>query len=358
MTIVDHTTLYFREGNSDKVYQANIIQNDDGFVVTFAYGRRGSALKDGSKTPVPVPYEQARKIYDKLVAEKTAKSYTPGKDGTPFSGSSTKERSGISCQLLNPIEENEVMRLCHDPAFAAQEKIDGERRLLEKTPEHVRGINRNSLYVAVTEPVMQAALALAERQFVADGELVGDVLHIFDLLENTGGSVRELPYRDRLSLLQQLLGQQEVRDTLVVVPTAYTTAEKLALVERTRSRGGEGVVFKKLNEGYTAGRPNSGGSTLKFKFYETCSAIVARVNEAKRSVGLALHGDDGIVAVGNVTIPPNHMIPNVGDVVEVRYLYAFRGGALFQPVYLGKRGDIESVDCTVAQLKYKQDAAA
>jgi bifunctional non-homologous end joining protein LigD len=46
----DTTTLYFREGPSDKVYQASIRPKDKGFMVHFAYGRRGSTLNTGSKT--------------------------------------------------------------------------------------------------------------------------------------------------------------------------------------------------------------------------------------------------------------------------------------------------------------------
>ncbi len=358
MKVLESITLYFREGNSDKVYQATINESSDGCTVTFAYGRRGSAMKDGCKTPAPVAYEKAKKIYDQLVFSKTSKGYTIGQDGTPFSGFSTKERSGISCQLLNAVEEADVMRLCHDPAFAAQEKMDGERRLLEHKDEALLGINRNGLYVAVTEPVANAARTLPDDCFVVDGELIGDRMHVFDLLENASGDVMHLPYRERLELLQEWFESPPVQDAIVLVPTAYTTADKLALVESVRKKGGEGVVFKNLNASYTAGKPNSGGNALKFKFYNTCSAIVRRVNEDKRSVSLSLNEGDEIVPIGNVTIPPNHAMPPVNAVVEVRYLYAFVGGALFQPVYLGRRSDIDPVDCTVTQLKFKQDAAA
>jgi bifunctional non-homologous end joining protein LigD len=57
--------------------------------------------------------------------------------------------------------------------------------------------------------------------------------------------------------------------------------------------------------------------------------------------------------VGNVTIPANHSIPAKGAIVEVRYLYAYPGGSLFQPVYLGKRDDVDMRACTVSQLKFK-----
>jgi len=42
-------------------------------------------------------------------------------------------------------------------------------------------------------------------------------------------------------------------------------------------------------------------------------------------------------------------------IIECRYLYAFKGGSIFQPIYLGQRDDIPSQECTLGQLKYKPD---
>ena len=102
----DTTTLYFRQGPSDKVYQAWIRPKDNGFMVHFAYCRRGSTLNTGSKTSAPVEYQIAKDIYKKLVREKMSKGYLPGADSpqqAPVEG--PKKHSGIQCQLLNPIEE-------------------------------------------------------------------------------------------------------------------------------------------------------------------------------------------------------------------------------------------------------------
>ena len=112
-------------------------------------------------------------------------------------------------------------------------------------------------------------------------------------------------------------------------------------------------MLKCLDAPYTPGRPNSGGTQLKHKFTATLSAVVAKLN-AQRSVELRLVGKAGWVTAGNVTIPPNHKVPAVGDVVEVRYLYAFpESGVLYQPAYLGRRTDIEAAECMTAQLKFK-----
>jgi bifunctional non-homologous end joining protein LigD len=94
---------------------------------------------------------------------------------------------------------------------------------------------------------------------------------------------------------------------------------------------------------------------LKFKFVATVSAVVARVN-TRRSVEVSLFQGRGLVSCGNVTIPANHQIPPVGAVVEVRYLYAYQDSlALYQPVYLGERDDVEPGECLVSQLKYKAE---
>lgn len=69
-------SLFFTEGSSDKVYHAQLEPKNDGFVVNFQYGRRGATLQAGTKTADPLPYDKAKKIYDKLVAEKKGKGYT------------------------------------------------------------------------------------------------------------------------------------------------------------------------------------------------------------------------------------------------------------------------------------------
>jgi bifunctional non-homologous end joining protein LigD len=65
----------------------------------------------------------------------------------------------------------------------------------------------------------------------------------------------------------------------------------------------------------------------------------------------------GCHPVGNCTIPANYEIPQVGDLVEIRYLYAYLGGSLYQPIYEGIRNDISPEACGEIQLKYiKEDA--
>jgi len=350
---MDQTTLYYRQGSSDKIYQVSIATKDNGHVVNFAFGRRGSTLSTGTKTQAPVSYEQATLIFDKLVQEKMAKGYTPGQNGTPYEQTDREQQAtGINCQLLNSIEESEAHRLILDPAFAMQEKFDGRRQLIRKTGDTIDGINRNGLVIALPQTIVEEARDIPG-DYIIDGEAMGEVFWAFDLLELHGSDVRGRPYRDRLFALTQIVSGDF--GFIKLVDTALNTIEKAALLERLKQENREGAVFKKLNAPYTAGRPASGGDQFKLKFYETASFLVGKVN-GKRSVSLNLLNGKSFVTAGNVTIPPNQEVPKAGAVVEVRYLYAFRrSGWVYQPVYLGVREDINPASCLVNQLKFKAE---
>ena len=102
-------------------------------------------------------------------------------------------------------------------------------------------------------------------------------------------------------------------------------------------------------------RPQSGGTQHNPKFHETASFIVTKPND-QRSVSLMLWENGKVRPSGNVTIPPNHEIPKPGEIVECRYLYAFKeSGSIYQPVFIGRRDDICHEECTTSQLKYKAE---
>ena len=355
------TSLYFREGNSDKEYHAAIEPKGDGYVVNFAYGRRGGTLNAGTKTAAPVTLAEATKVYDKLVASKVAKGYrVAGGSFTPYKQSGDEGRdTGIRCQLLNPVDESELSRLLGDSRHCLQEKHDGRRMLVRKQGDEITGINRRGWVIALPEPIRQAVEAVPVDVLI-DGEAVGEVLHAFDLLEFNGLDLRRICYRDRYAALLLLLPSNQ--PALRRVATAIDPKDKADTFEELRETGCEGVVFKDLDAPFSPGRPNSGGPQLKFKFVESASFIVAALN-SKRSVALCLYegnGDsDTLVPAGNVTIPPNHEIPQVGDVVDCQYLYCMKqSGSIYQPVYMGKRADIPAAECTTDQLKYKAEAKA
>lgn len=79
MRVIEQARLWFREGTSDKVYEIDLVEVAPGqHVVNFRYGRRGGALKDGTKTPLPLSLDKARGVYQKLVDDKLAGGYQTG----------------------------------------------------------------------------------------------------------------------------------------------------------------------------------------------------------------------------------------------------------------------------------------
>src|SRR5689334_18113354 len=99
MRLIKQSFLYFKEGNSDKVYEIDLCDvGNDKYVVNFRYGRRGAQLKEGSKTAVPVGLAEAEKIYDAIETEKLSKGYTTSESGTgsiPARSSFTLDNSSV-----------------------------------------------------------------------------------------------------------------------------------------------------------------------------------------------------------------------------------------------------------------------
>ena len=346
-------TLYYRKGTSDKVYQVSLEQESAGWVVNYAYGRRGSAMRPGTKTRSTLEYVEAKRIYDRVVGEQLSQGYSPGEGGVPFQATVREERrTGITPQLLNPIESHEVSAFILNRRFVLQEKFDGRRTLIRLLNGTVEGINRTGLVAALPESLAQAVASSDATSVILDGELLGDAFVAFDLLELDGKDLRGSTYELRLALLSGIakLFGSDIR----LVETAVTVAEKRKLYDRLVEEGSEGVVFKELDAAYVSGRPASGGSQRKYKFCETASFVVGTINN-QRSVALCLYRDGKLVPAGNVTIPPNAEIPHTGKVLEVKYLYAFpESGVVYQPVFLNQRGDILPEDCVVGQLKFKK----
>jgi hypothetical protein len=83
--VIEQARLAFREGSSDKVYEVDLVEVAAGqYVVNFRYGRRGAALRDGTKTPTPLPMAKAKAAYDKYQKAKKYKGHYDTAKGTTF----------------------------------------------------------------------------------------------------------------------------------------------------------------------------------------------------------------------------------------------------------------------------------
>ena len=352
------TTLRFRDDRSDKVYHVSIEKSGDGYIVNCAWGRRGSSMQSATQTKDPVSLAMATKIYEKKIKEKTNKGYQivygylRGITNIPVAN--TTNPLNPQCNLLNPIEDDQLESLMMGNQWVMQEKMDGVRLMIRRNnPTEFIGYSRTGREVAVPLNIVEALQLLGAPYFFMDGELVGDVYYAFDLIE-THIPIQNQDYNSRKSNLASILSQLKPSSSVVCVKDFVRLEDKAKEFERIKHEGGEGVVFKKIAATYQVGRPSSGGDYLKFKFYKTCSARVSTINN-RRSVGLGLYNSSGdLIPIGNCTIPINHRIPEVGSLVEVKYLYArLPSHALYQPSYLGERSDIRMLECVLSQLKYK-----
>ena len=372
--ITQSVTLAYKEGSSDKVYRVFLEEINGLYSVNVSYGRRGGTMIDGTKTNAPTSLTAAANVYGKIVKEKMAKGYqvaaqsqATGPATTVHQGfraaqlipvippinspqfCSPKSPFSPGCVLLNAIPESEATDLLSDNDWVAQQKFDGTRLVLRSTTAGFKGFNRKGALTTVPDSVAQAIKGI---DCTLDGELIGNVYYTFDCLRlGLDFCATATPLIARLTAMRSLSFNT---DSIVVVNCAVCTADKVRLWDKLKADNAEGIVFKGRNAPYTYGRPSSGGLYLKHKFYKTCSCVVTKINQ-QRSVGVSLDRGTELEPVGNVTIPPNFNVPSLNDIVEVRYLYAFLGGSLYQPTYLGCRTDIALEDCTMEQLVYKKE---
>lgn len=362
-------SLYFKDARSDKEYHVQLKPQGEGWMVHYQNGPRGGTLAAGTKTTEPVAYDKAKKAYDKVVKEKTSKGYTPAESGAAYSSPELAGRaSGLSPMLLNPASPEEVEAALRDPAWGLQEKYDGHRRLALAQDDELVGANRRGLVTGLPEraaAILAEALGGVPAQFAVDAELISQKLVIFDILLLPGRDLRTLSCEKRLqelSKLERALAAVRAHDTaehIMVARTYYSEADKRAALAAALAAKAEGVVFKRLDAPYVAGRPAKGGDALKLQFRRRATFLVDGRHPTKRSISLALLDSEGHrTSVGNCTVPTNYDMPADDALVEVEYLYAFEGGSVFQPQYKGTRDDIEPAACTLSQLVFKQSAAA
>ena len=370
MSILRSVELFFQEGASDKVYNAQIVEDGGLYTCHVAWGRRGSPLSTGTKA-VKVSRAAAEKAFDKLVRDKTSKGYqevsaqvAPAAVAPPVGQGSAsrvagtgRKRLGQAAQLLNAVEEQGLEALFVDAGVVAQQKLDGVRVIMHVGAEVV-GTNRTGQVTSVAQPVL-SAVAAAPAGTVLDGELVagedGQVYWLFDMLQHSDEDLRALAYVDRYARLSAAM--KDLGGPVKVVATARGEADKRALHRKLEAERAEGIVFKRASAPYQPGRPASGGHQLKYKFVKSADVMITA--NAGNAYQMAVYDGDRIVEVGKVFAGTTNESRRQLDalitggerpVAEVRYLCATDGDQLFQPVFAQLRDDKEPADCTLDQL--------
>ena len=334
---------------------------DERWSVQAQWGRRGSALQTDVKAN-GVSYEEAKRVYDRVLREKMGKGYqiaqattngdTPISVGLP----SAKEHSGHIPELLTPIEEPEALRLADDASWWFQQKFDGRRLAVRKADGKYSGINKLGQIVPIDSRLSEALDLVPAKAFLADGEITDSHFFVWDLLSVNDSDLRSEPYEIRYVHLTRLF--RGVHQALRVCETAMAPKAKRAFMKSMHDANAEGFVCKNRYAAYAGGRA---GQHFKCKFVVTASFIVGpkpekKANDGHRSIAVYLLDDNRQRFMGTVGVPDRYRLPKEGEIVEVQYLYCHPGpdGKLIQAKYFGKvRDDIQRDECSVGQLKVK-----
>lgn len=270
---------------------------------------------------------------------------------------------------------SEVERLLRHRDWVAEQKLDGTRALVRLTETSTDFFQRSGAplkHTAATQHFdalrdalgavwpQRATLAPQVTEIWLDGEILirDGTYHVFDLPSartDTGFAISaETPFWQRRWRLENLFGGF-VHAPVHLVRQAISIDNKVALYERARAQGAEGLVLKHLENRYAAGERVK--DICKVKFVKTADVVVMDSsrgrNEAGREVGSFTFGiydpDDGLRVFGCCSAigKPD---AQVGDVIEVAYLYREPGGVLVQPRMLRVREDKAPEDCREDQF--------
>ena len=109
MQIVRSVRLWMKEGRSDKIYEIDLVDlerpDDARYLVNFRYGRRGSSLRDGTKTSSPVSRANAEKLFDSVMVSKINDGYrrVDGDAAAPAVPDTAATADGRDAELLRKL---------------------------------------------------------------------------------------------------------------------------------------------------------------------------------------------------------------------------------------------------------------
>ncbi|HET7529660.1 MAG TPA: non-homologous end-joining DNA ligase [Mycobacteriales bacterium] len=220
-----------------------------------------------------------------------------------------------------------------DDAYGYEFKWDGVRAVVYVKGGRPRVLSRNDRDVSTSYPELRAmAEGLGSRQVVLDGEIVAfdaegrpsfgalqSRMHVtdassvrrlagqtpvtylvFDVLHLDGRSLLDLPYVDRREILESL----ELSGPSWQTPPWFRGGGA-AVLEASKQQGLEGVIAKRLDSRYYAGRRSD--CWLKVKNLRTQEVVIGgwkpgagRRAGAIGSLLLGVPGDDGLLYAGHV----------------------------------------------------------
>lgn len=254
----------------------------------------------------------------------------------------------IQAELLTETTVNHFQRMLLDATYGFQEKHNGHRVIVCKQNGKLSFFNREGepSTKRVYLPLQKVLLAHPLSTFVIDCELVKNLLFVFDALYLGDEELVHDAYEYREARYHAEFSHYAY---IIPVDTARTPREKKELWNRVERNHGEGIVSKNLSKPYRQGRADQ---HWKLKFWKTADAVVIGPSpEGKDSVEIGMYDDRGRIHRISGCSLRNKFNPPVGQVIEVRFLYATKERNIVQPTLLHVRYDKRAADCKLAQLE-------
>ncbi len=270
----------------------------------------------------------------------------------------------IGFMLASPIED--PAEVVPDlSSFAIEEKFDGIRAHAHKSGSRVALFSRTLDDVTVQFPEIAMALALAPGEFLLDGEIVAwkdsrpdsffrlqrrlgrkappnellteiPVAFIaYDCLARSGDPLFEVPWQERRRHLEEITAAS-AHFHLSKVFRATDIEELERLFSQARARGNEGLMFKRLDSTYQAGKRGKAWRKWK-KALATLDVVITAVEQG--------HGKRaGMLSDYTFAVKDGDRFVNIGKAYsgltddEIR-----RMGTHFRSITTGRYGPVRAV---------------
>ncbi len=264
---------------------------------------------------------------------------------------------------FDQVPVSDVPAYIDDDKYYFQQKVDGIRGQLVIEPGKEPWFRSksgqklvSSTAAKITGPMLKKLGGQTNSggpTYTVDGELLDGKWYVFDV---TVDGSEKVPWEDRMNTAEAWVNEMHKAGitNIQALPTARTPEQKRALWEAVNASGGEGVMIKRRDAGYNYGQRVN--HTLKAKITSTADVVVLERNlDGKENARIGLIIDGKEVTIGTVSMQGKEKFGavNVGDVIEVEYLWAMPGNnSLQQPRMIKRRPDKTREDAIVDQLRF------
>lgn len=255
-------------------------------------------------------------------------------------------------QLCERMNFKDLYKYIDLEGWGFQQKIDGEHLVIHVDEGVVTYSNRKGEMIPRPRGLDMSMLDKMDGRWAFDGEYLDRHFFCFDLPLAPVGGWEEQGYLARVNVLNGLVEQGVFPAQFTVLPLHVEGGAKLLLMKQCVAINAEGIVAKKLDAPYRFGVRSY--NTLKAKLWTSADVVISEVGvEGKLSVALQVYHQGQPLDVGSCKVKDEHFMAtlSVGQVIEVKYLYATQKHKLYQPSFLKIRTDKGPEECTLDQLK-------